>query len=392
MEEAGVIQRSSSPWASPLHMVPKPDGSWRPCGDYRRLNNATVHDRYPVPNIADFSTRLNGCKYFTKLDLVKGYYQVPMAAEDVPKTAIITPFGLFEFLKMPFGLKCAGQTFQRLMDEVCAGLPFTFVYIDDVLIASPDLETHLQHLRLVLQRFQQNGLVINPAKCEFGRFEINFLGHHVSAAGASPLLKHVEAVEVFPQPQDRLQIQRFLGLINFYRRFIPAAARILRPLTDALAGPAKPLLWTEQMSSAFISAKRALATATNLVHPHHSAPLSLAVDASSTHVGAVLQQKQGRSWAPLSFFSKKLSSAESNYSTFDRELLAAYSAIRHFRCLLEGRRFQLWTDHKPLCSAIHRISAPWSARQQRHLSFVTEFTAELVYVPGKDNSAADAMS
>ena len=146
------------------------------------------------------------------------------------------------------------------------------------------------------------------------------------------------------------------------------------------------------MSSAFISAKRALATATNLVHPHHSAPLSLAVDASSTHVGAVLQQKQGRSWAPLSFFSKKLSSAESNYSTFDRELLAAYSAIRHFRCLLEGRRFQLWTDHKPLCSAIHRISAPWSARQQRHLSFVTEFTAELVYVPGKDNSAADAMS
>ena len=245
MEEARITCRSSSPWASPLHMVPKPDGSWRPCGDYPRLNNNTVHDRYPALNIQDFSSRLNGCKYFTKLDLVKGYYQVPMASEDIPKTAIITPFGLFEFLKMPFGLKCAGQTFQWLMDDVCASLPFTFVYIDDVLIASPDLKTHLHHLRLVLQRFQQNSLVINPAKCEFGRSEVSFLGHQITSAGASPLLRHVEAVEAFPQPSDRLQLQRFLGLVNFYCRFIPAAAKILCPLTDALTRAAKPLLWSD---------------------------------------------------------------------------------------------------------------------------------------------------
>ena len=144
-----------------------------------------------------------------------------MASEDIPKTAIITPIGLFEFLKMPFGLKCSGQTFQRLMDEVCASLPFTFVYIDDVLIASPDLKTHLHHLRLVLQRFQQKSLVINPAKCEFGCFEVSFLGHCVNSAGASPLLRHVKAVEAFPQPSDRLQLQRFLGLVNFHHQFIP---------------------------------------------------------------------------------------------------------------------------------------------------------------------------
>ena len=134
MEKAGIVRRSSSSWASPLHVVQKPDGSWRPCGDYRRLNTVTQPDRYPVPNIQDLSSRLAGCNFFSKLDLVKGYYQVPMAPEDIPKTAIVTPFGLYEFFKMPFGLRNAGQTFQRLMDKICTGLDFTFVYLDDVLI------------------------------------------------------------------------------------------------------------------------------------------------------------------------------------------------------------------------------------------------------------------
>ena len=186
MEEAGIIRRSSSPWSSPLHLVPKPDGSWRPCGDYRRLNTVTVPDRYPVPNIQDFTANLAGCCVFSKLDLIKGYYQVPMAPEDVEKTAVVTPFGLFEFLAMPFGLLNSGCSFQRLMDEVLGDLPHTFVYVDDVLVASPDIASHMVHLRQTFSRLRDAGLVINPAKCVFGANKVEFLGHEVSVDGIRP--------------------------------------------------------------------------------------------------------------------------------------------------------------------------------------------------------------
>ena len=169
MEAAGIIRCSDSPWASPLHMVPKPDGSWRPCGDYRQLNNITRPDRYSLPNIRDFTNNLHGCTVFSKLDLVKGYHQVPMDPQDVCKTAIVTPFGLIEFLSMPFGLKNAAQTFQRLMDRIFRGLPFVFIYLDDVLVASTNRRSHLKHLRVVLDLLCQNGLVLNLEKCSLDR-------------------------------------------------------------------------------------------------------------------------------------------------------------------------------------------------------------------------------
>jgi hypothetical protein len=183
MEQDGIIRRSRSSWASPLHMVRKANGSWRPCGDYRQLNLATVADKYPVPNMQDLSARLHGRAIFSKLDLRKGYYQIPMRPEDVAKTAVITPFGLWEFLWMPFGLKNAGLTFQRLMDRLGADLDFVFIYLDDILVASPDVETHKQHLHTVLQRLRQFGLVLNLEKCELG------LGHrppyHGGGSGAT---------------------------------------------------------------------------------------------------------------------------------------------------------------------------------------------------------------
>jgi Reverse transcriptase (RNA-dependent DNA polymerase) len=161
MLAAGVIRRSSSSWSSPLHMVQKKDGGWRPCGDFRRLNNITVEDKYPLPNMADLSARLDGCVIFLKLDLQKGYYQVPVAAADVAKTAIITPFGLFEFLRMPFGLKNAGMTFQRLLDRIFFDLPYSFVYLDDCLVASKSVPDHRLHLRETLQRLQNNSGKLN---------------------------------------------------------------------------------------------------------------------------------------------------------------------------------------------------------------------------------------
>jgi hypothetical protein len=278
------------------------------------------------------------------------------------------------------------------MDKLFRHLPFVFTYLDDHLIASRTLEEHLLHLQQFFQVLQENGLTINPAKCVFAVSSLKFLGHMVDEAGITPLPKHVAAVQDCPPPTDIKQLQRFLGLINFYRRFLPAVARTLKPLTDLLKGSPKVLLWSPAADAAFVAAKAALVAAVPLCHPAPHAVLSLSVDASDSHVGGVLQQQVGKGWKPLAFFSKKLAPAEVKYSTFDRELLAAYATIRHFRFLLEGRQFKLLTDHKPLVAAMTRVSPPQSARQQRHLAYISEFTTDLRHTPGTENVVADALS
>ena len=221
-------------------------------------------DRYPVPNVHDLSARLHGCTVFSKLDLVKGYYQVPMHPADIPKTCVVTPFGAFEWLFMPFGLRNAGNTFQRMMDRLGIDLPYVFIYLDDILIASPDMSSHEYHLREVLTRLREFGLIINPAKCLWAQSTVPFLGHNVTAAGISPMTRHIDAVKTFPMPTDVPSLQRFLGLVNFFRRFIPAASSLLAPLTDALKLSAKQFEWTPTMTAAFNAAKEALAAATIL--------------------------------------------------------------------------------------------------------------------------------
>ena len=227
-----IIRPSNSPWSSPLHMVAKPSGGWRACADYRALNAVSEDDRYPMPHLQDFAINLEGKQIFSKIDLVRAYNQVPMNAADIAKTAIVTPFGLFVYIRMPFGLKNAAQTFQRCMDRVFRDLPFVYIYLDDILIASNSPDEHRKHLRQLFERLADFGLVVNPTKCVLGKSSLEFICHCVTSSGVRPLQERVQHITYFPRPQSTKSLKAFLGMLNFYRRFVPQAAAILNPFYD----------------------------------------------------------------------------------------------------------------------------------------------------------------
>ena len=390
--EEDLIEPSNSPWSAPVVPVRKPDGSIRLCIDYRAVNKVTMKDAFPLPNIEDMLYNLNGIKYFTSIDLVKGYYQVPMAQNAKPFTAFTTSMGHWQFKRMPFGLCNAPATFQRLMNFVLKDFSFDHImaYLDDILVMNETFEDHLAEVDRVLSCLSKHGLKIKPKKCQLFRNEVKFLGHMISPTGLAPIQDHIQAILDYPIPTTVKQVHRFLGMINFYRRFIPNCSVISKPLSQVLKG--KKLVWTSECQESFEKLRNCLVTPPILSYPDFSSdlPLELYTDASACGAGACLTQVQDGIRKVIAYVSTTFNQAELKYSVLDKELAALRWAIKRFKPFLYGRFFVVYSDHKPL-SYLQGMKL-LDARLARTLEELGEYDFEIRYVPGSLNQFADALS
>ena len=395
----GIVRPSRSPYNSPLVPVVKKDGGLRLCLDFRALNKQIEDDRFPLPHIQTILAQLGKSEYFTCLDLRQGYHQIPLTEDSCHKTAFSTPDGSFEYCSLPFGLKDACSAFQRIITQALTGLigQVGFVYLDDIVVTGRDWAEHVANLKQVLGRLEVAQLSLKLEKCVFFKKEVSYLGHLISPEGIRPLEGKLRAVREFPQPHDLRTLQSFLGLTNYYRRFVADYARIAKPLarlTECKKSERKgsrKIEWNEEAERAFHLLKQKLMEDIVLAFPDFSKPFMLTTDASDFAIGGVLQQPddQGR-LRPLSFFSRSLTGPECNYSALDREALAIVYGLKINRTLILGFPVRVATDHRPLTWLFSTKDA--SGRIARWQMLVSEFDIIIDYIPGRENVVADAMS
>ena len=398
----GIIQESQSPYAAPVVLARKKDGSLRLCVDYRRLNSKTVRDAYPLPRLLESFDALAGAQYFSTLDLASSYHQIAMSPKDQHKTAFSTPFRLWEYRRMAFGLCNAPATFQRLMQTTMSDFMFSFllVYLDDLLVYSRTFEEHLKHLDRLLTRIAETGLKLRQSKCQFLRREVTYLGHTVSAEGIGCEEEKTAAVRNWPTPQTTQDLRKFIGFASYYRRFVKNFAHIAAPLHDLInlvsrkaprASKSVPISkhWTATHEAAFQGLKSALTDANVLAFADFDRPFLLEVDASHDGLGAILsQQQQSGELKVISYASRRLRPTEknhANYSSFKLELLALKWAVTEkFRHYLLGSHFTILTDNNPLT---HLQTAKLGAIEQRWYADLANFDFDIKYRPGKTNPA-----
>ena len=396
MKDMGVIEPSESPWAAPVVMVRKKDGCLRYCIDYRKLNEVTKKDSYPLPNIQDCLDSLDGAKYFSSMDLCSGYWQVQLTDDAKDKTSFYgVGGGLWRFTVMPFGLCNAPATFERLMERVLRQLQWQIClcYIDDVLVYSRTPSEHLLHLTAVFQRLKQANLKLKPSKCHFFKRRVVFLGHIVTADGVSTDPEKVKKVQDWPPPQDIHEVRCALGLFSYYRRFIPNFSTVAKPLV-VLTEKNQPFKWGATQQAAFDRLKELFGEAPILAHPRSDGDFILDTDASNEGIGAVLSQIQDGEERVIAFASKTLSRAERNYCITRRELLAVVVFCEQFKHFLVGRKFEVRTDNSAVRYWTKLQTAGYDPMGQvaRWLVRLAPFDFDIKHRAGRYHGNADGMS
>ncbi|PIK38608.1 Septin-8-A [Apostichopus japonicus] len=400
MEDGDIIRPSCSPFASPVVLVRKKDGTLRFCIDYRKLNAKTIKDAYALPRIEESLDALAGAKWFSSLDLKSGYWQIEVEEKEKYKTAFTHPFGFYECNRMPFGLTNAPATFQRLM-EMCMGdlnLQQCLVYLDDIIIFSHTFEEHLERLKAVFQRLEDYGLKVKPSKCQLLRKRVKYLGHIISEEGVETDPSKIEALQTWPVPRSVHDVRSFLGFTGYYRRFIKDYSKMAKPLHALTAGTHPPgkrkdpsWNWTPECQAAFETLVKELSSPPILAFADFSKPFILHIDASGLGLGAALYQTQDGKERVVAYASRGLRKGEMHYPAHKLEFLSLKWAVTEkFKEYLYGRKFTVLTDNNPLTYV--NTTAKLDATGHRWLAALSTYNYDLHYRPGKRNGDADGLS
>ena len=390
MEAGGIIEKSNSPYCSPMVVVKKENGV-RVCGDYRRVNAVTRMDAEPMADPQAIFATLANSKVFSRLDLTKGFFQVPLTEESKKVTAFSTPVGLYQYTTLPFGMTNSPAAFNKVMREVMRDIEGVELFVDDILIHSPSFEQHLETVRSVLERLRQYNMTVRPSKCLIGHEKVPFLGHVVGGGQYGCQVDKIVKVRDAPRPRTKTQVKSFLGLAGYYRDYIPHFAAIAAPLHDLLKKQApNTVRWTDVHEQAFLTLKSLLCKEPILQLPDCSKQFVLRTDASQDGIGAVLMQENNGQMFPVSYWSRALRTAEKNYSTVEKELLAVVEGVKRYYFYLYGEEFVIETDHLPLASL--RTSKNANARLMRWALYLQQFQYSVRYIKGKTNVGADCLS